>query len=117
MNIDTHMADDQILLELGERLARVRLEKNLTQSELARQAGVGLRTVQRLETGAVATQLSGFLRVCRALGLAERFEALVPEPVASPIAQLKRYGKQRQRASVQLPPSGTPGKWQWGDAP
>ena len=114
MKIENQMTDDRILLELGERLAHVRLEKNLTQNELARQAGVGLRTVQRLETGAVATQLSGFLRVCRALGLAERFEVVIPEAVASPIAQLKHYGKKRQRASRHTPPSGVAEKWKWG---
>ena len=54
---------------------------------------------------------------CIERGLAERFELLVPEPVASPMAQLKRYGKQRQRASVPSPPSGTSGKWQWGERP
>jgi transcriptional regulator with XRE-family HTH domain len=117
MRIENQMTDDRILLELGERLARVRLEQNLTQNELAREAGVGLRTVQRLETGAVATQLSGFLRVCRALRLAERFEVLIPEPVASPIARLKRAGKQRRRASGRAPAAGGAEKWKWGNEP
>lgn len=52
-----------------------------------------------MESGQVGTQLSGFLRVCRALGLVERFETLMPEPAASPIARLKLQGRKRQRAS------------------
>ena len=71
--------------ELGRRLARVRLERNLTQAQLAEQAGVSKSTVERLESGSVATQLSGFIRVCRVLDVIERFEMLVPESMLSPI--------------------------------
>lgn len=107
---------DEVLLELiGERLAGLRLERNLTQSELAKQAGLGLRTVQRLESGEAATQLSGFVRVCRVLGLMERFEVLVPEPVASPMARLKLQGRKRRRASGRKAASSQGKKWTWGD--
>lgn len=43
----------------------------------AGQAGVSKGTVERLESGRVATQLSGFVRVCRALGLIEGLDALI----------------------------------------
>jgi hypothetical protein len=33
------------------------------------------------------------------LGLLERFEMLIPEEVASPMAQLKQQGRKRQRAT------------------
>ena len=115
MKFQDQLTDDLLLAELGERIARLRLEKNLTQSELARQSGVGLRTVQRLEGGAVATQLSGFLRVCRTLGLIERFDLLVPEVLSSPMAQLKLAGKKRQRASG-FPSTPKPtAPWKWED--
>lgn len=54
---------------IGGRLTRIRLERNLTQVQLAVEAGIAKSTVQRLEAGAVATQLSGLIRVCRVLGL------------------------------------------------
>jgi len=70
--------------------------------------------VQRLEAGAVATQLSGFIRVCRVLDVIERFDLLIPEPMPSPVAQLKLAGRKRQRASSRaVKPSAK--KWQWGD--
>lgn len=114
MRITKQATDTVILGELGGRLAKIRLDRNLTQAQLATQAGVSKRTVERLESGAVATQLSGFIRVCRALDLVERFDLLVPEPVPSPVAQLKLGGKQRRRASA--PKSAPPAakKWQWG---
>jgi transcriptional regulator with XRE-family HTH domain len=71
------------------RLAATRLDQNLTQAALAEEAGVSKRTVERLESGEVAARLSGLVRVWRALGLLERFDALVPASVPSPIAQLK----------------------------
>ncbi len=114
MKIARQTTDDAVLAELGGRIARVRLERNLTQKQLATEAGVSKRTVERLEAGAGA-QLSGFIRVCRALNLLERFDAFVPEPVPSPVAQLKLQGKQRRRASTAKRVRTTGKKWQWGD--
>ncbi len=116
MKITDQLTDESVLRELGSRLAAVRLDRNLTQAALAEQAGVSKRTLERLESGEVATQLSGFLRVCRALGLAERFETLVPEPLASPMAQLKLQGRKRQRASGRKAATGGTSKWTWGES-
>jgi len=115
MKIATTMTHEAILRELGERLARVRLERNLTQAALAEEAGVAKRTVERLESGEVATQLLGLIRVCRALDLLERLDALIPEGTVSPIAQLERQGRRRQRASGSRAASGKTRKWAWGD--
>ncbi len=109
------MADDAVLRELGARLAGARLALNMTQAALAEQAGVAKRTVERLESGQAATQLSGFVRVCRALGLIERLDALVPEAAIGPIKQLQLQGRQRQRASGTKAASVTPKNWTWGD--
>ena len=98
-------------------MAQVRLELNLTQAQLAAQAGVSKRTVERLESGSVATQLSGFIRVCRVLDLVERFDLLVAEPVPGPVEQLKLRGRKRQRASTRRKAKAPSRKWQWGDEP
>ncbi|MDB6077450.1 MAG: family transcriptional regulator [Akkermansiaceae bacterium] len=116
MKITPDLTDEVLLKLIGERLARRRLTRNLTQEQLAEQAGLGLRTVQRLEVGAAATQLSGFVRICRVLGLLERFDTLIPEEAASPIAQLKLQGRKRQRATGRK--ATAPGEaktWTWGE--
>lgn len=113
--ISAQLTDEKILEELGARLAGTRLGRNLTQAALAEQAGVSKRTVERLESGAVATQLSGFLRVCRVLGLLETFGNLVPEAVVSPMEQLKRQRGKRKRATGKNAAPAKPGKWTWGD--
>lgn len=120
MKIDAKLTDAAVLKLMGQRLTQLRLARNLTQQQLAEQAGLGLRTVQRLELGAAATQLSGFVRVCRVLGLVERLDQLVPETTPSPLEQLKLQGRRRQRASAARNSKGKtstqPAKWTWGDA-
>jgi putative transcriptional regulator len=49
----------------------------------------------------------------RALGIANRLEALFPEPGISPIDRVRLQGKQRQRA--RRPSRADPGEWTWGD--
>jgi transcriptional regulator with XRE-family HTH domain len=115
MKITGQLTDESILKELGGRLTSARLGRNLTQAALAEQSGVSKRTVERLESGEVATQLSGFLRVCRTLGLLERFESLIPEVSTSPMEQLKKQGRKRQRASGRKATAGKPKKWTWGE--
>ncbi|TLD69810.1 helix-turn-helix transcriptional regulator [Phragmitibacter flavus] len=121
--IVNQMADEPLLQELGARLMAVRLGRNLTQAQLAREAGVSKRTLERLEAGEVAVQLTGLIRVLRVLDLLEGLNQLVPEPVASPMEELKLRGRRRKRAT------GTRGGvggglaeeaaeyrvWKWGD--
>lgn len=114
MPIQRLMSDEALLHELGHRIARLRLEQNLSQAQLAEQAGISKRTLERLEAGAAATQLSLFLRVLRQLDLLERLELLLPEPQPSPLALLEQQQQAtRQRASrrrIAKPASS----WSWG---
>ncbi len=106
------MSDDTVIAELGQRLRRHRLDRNITQAALAREAGVSAPTVQRLEAGA-SVQLSSLLRILRSLGLLERLETLVPEPLARPMELLQREGRRRQRAAATRPSDdGSPWRWE-----
>jgi transcriptional regulator with XRE-family HTH domain len=116
MKLSTEFSDDLILQEIGERLAGLRLERNLTQANLAHEAGVSKRTLERLESGAVSTQLSTFIRICRALNLLPRFDALLPKPMPSPVEQLKLQGRKRQRASGKRVKQPSAKEWTWGES-
>lgn len=89
---------DAVLAELGRRLRRVRLDQNRTVEEVAEEAGVGARTLSRLEGGEGAT-LANVVRVLRALGRLEALEDFLPEPTVSPLELVEREGRRRQRAS------------------
>ena len=52
---------------------------NLSQAQLAEQAGISKRTLERLEAGAAATQLSLFLQVLRQLDRLERLALLIAQ--------------------------------------
>lgn len=108
-------SDAAILLEFGRRLTGARLARNLTQAALAQEAGVSKRTVERLESGEVASRLSALVRVLRVLGLLDRFEALVPEQPISPVEQLKLEGRRRKRASGRRVKTPATRPWTWGD--
>ncbi|HEX5131968.1 MAG TPA: helix-turn-helix transcriptional regulator, partial [Candidatus Krumholzibacteria bacterium] len=102
----------EILRQLGGRLARYRLNRNLTQDALAREAGVSLATLQRMEGGHSA-QVARLVRVLRALGLLDNLNLLIPEPPESPLQQVKLAGRSRQRARTSR--SETPPVWTWGN--
>ncbi len=106
-----------ILQELGSRISSRRLALNLTQGEVAEQAGLGLRTVQRLESGAAATRLSSFIQVCRVLGLLEALNDFLPEPKPGPMELLRQQGRRRQRASGRRSSDKTEDSWTWDENP
>jgi len=114
MRISRASDDQAVLKELGARIARHRLNHNQTQEALAEQAGVSRPTVARLEQGS-STTLSNLVRVLRALSLVENLEALVPQPPASPIQQLRTKKKQRLRASASGASDAPRTPWKWGD--
>ena len=119
------LTDSAVLRSLGQRIEHHRLEANLTQAELAEQAGIGKRTLERIETGH-GTELVTLIRILRVLRLLEGLDLLIPEVPPSPIAQLKWRGQQRQRVTHARGsrPEGAPGRssgrappftpWTWG---
>jgi transcriptional regulator with XRE-family HTH domain len=98
--------------ELGRRLEAIRLEENISQEALAAEAGVSRRTITRLENGG-GISVETLIRLMRALGVANRLEALLPEPGIRPIDRIRLKGKQRQRARRSA--AVEPGDWTWGD--
>ncbi|SDZ52607.1 Helix-turn-helix [Herbiconiux ginsengi] len=85
---------------LGERIRALRLSKNLDQSAVAERAGVSLRTVKNLENGR-GSSVATLVRVVRALGRSEWFDALQPAVAISPLRMLaqERRDVTPQRAS------------------
>ena len=113
MKIESLLIDETILKELGKRIAQHRLNNELTQADLAREAGIAKRTIERIETGK-STQTSTFIRVLRVLELLDNLNNLIPESNPHPMGLLKHNGKQRKRAASR--PKQQPSiPWQWDD--
>jgi transcriptional regulator with XRE-family HTH domain len=105
-----------ILEEIGNRLRRARLDRNLNQAKLAEEAGIGRATLQRIEEGK-SPSLVNLIRVLRALDLLDGIDRLIPESSPSPIDELKRRGRRRQRAGSPrgAEPTPPPRPWRWPD--
>ncbi len=114
MQMSQNSSDEAVLKELGNRLSRYRLNRDLTQEALAEEAGISKRTLIRLEDGE-PVQATNLIRVLRAHGLLQNFDALVPEPALSPIQQAKLQGKARKRASSPREDTEENSSWSWGD--
>ena len=114
MRIFQSLTDDAILSELGQRFARRRLDLGLTQAELAKEAGISKRTVERIEAG-VSAQLSSLIRLMRILELLPSLNASIPEPRPSPIEVLENQGRQRMRASPRRSHTSSDEEWSWGE--
>jgi transcriptional regulator with XRE-family HTH domain len=116
VKIDRYTSDDAVLTELGERLKRARLARNVTQGALATEAGVGLRTIARIEDGE-STSVVNLVRVLRVLGLLDALDALIPADTVNPFAERAQTGTVRRRASAPgaSRPGASGGRWVWGD--
>lgn len=88
----------EILQALGARLRSQRLAQNLSQSELAKMAGLSLGAVRKLEGSGQCT-LDTLVRVAQVLGLVAELQPLFELQVQS-IAQMRQAAavQQRQRA-------------------
>ena len=114
MKITNLLSDEAILAEIGGRIARRRLDLQLTQADVAEQAGIAKRTLERIEAGASA-QMSSMIRLLRVLDLLPGMNQLFPETLASPMDMLKRKGKQRQRASSRRVSEDQGEAWSWDE--
>ena len=104
-------SSDAIVEALGKRLDQLRLSRNITQAELARQAGVSRSTMTRIADGQ-GISLDSFVRVMQALELTDHLAALLPDPGIRPVERARLEGGERKRARPRKPAAGA---WRWGD--
>ena len=89
------------LQKLGDKITRLRIAKNLKQSDLAYEAGISERTLQRIEAGEVVKS-DGLLRVIAYLGRLEDMLRAIDTPSVSPyelVNSTKGRGLKRARST------------------
>lgn len=114
MGLEPLMTDKTILEVLGHRLKRRRLDLAFTQAELAREAGVSKRTLERVE-GGESTQTVNLIRILRVLDLLASLDAAIPATRPRPMELLRLKGKERQRVSSRKNQKRRDQEWSWGD--
>jgi putative transcriptional regulator len=113
-NIEFSVAtSDQIEAALCKRLESIRLSRNITQAQLAEEAGVSPRTIGRLEKGQ-GVSMDTFIRIMMALSIQQSLEALLPDPTVRPIERVGMGAGERKRARPTKYSDERP-TWSWGD--
>lgn len=95
------LADNMIISKIGEIIKRQRLDRNVSQKELAVSAGVAISSVAALERGE-SVSLKTLIPLLRALNSLDMLSVFLREPEISPIAYAKQLQnrKTRKRASA-----------------
>ncbi|WP_457388816.1 helix-turn-helix transcriptional regulator [Roseateles sp. P5_E1] len=89
------MLDRQLLLQLSDRLKRLRQEKGIGTVEMASRVGVSRSTLSAVEAGDPGTSIGTYLRVMSVLGVSGELallagDSLQPAPSGSAAARSKR---------------------------
>lgn len=95
------MSDPAILKEIGQKLKSFRLQKNITQEEMAQKVGLNRVTIGEIEKGRPSSLLT-FIQILRGLEKLDMLNNITPVPLISPIQMAKMERKTRQRASPNL---------------
>ena len=104
---------DQIEGFLCSQLKNIRLTRNFTQAQLAKESSVAIGTIRRLEEGK-SVSLNTFIRIMMALDLQHNLETLLPDPTIRPIERVNTGGSERKRARpIQSDTENS--TWAWGD--
>jgi transcriptional regulator with XRE-family HTH domain len=95
MNEFVFKTPDELQTALGERLKRLRLNRNLDQRATAEKAGISERALRNLENGNGST-VETLLRTLKALDYLQGINMLAPEASVNPL-DLLRQSKLPQR--------------------
>jgi len=112
--METYLSNPQIEKELGIRLKRFRLDRNLSQAVIATRSGLARRTITAIENGEGST-LSTLIALLRALNALDTLEGFLPDPGVSPMAMAKLQDapKVKYASNPRRPPPPIP--WKWAD--
>ncbi len=90
-------SDIEIIRQIGEFIKHTRIQQNITQSQLAKMAGLNRWTISKIENGDSIT-LTSLIQILRALDVLHVLEGFEVIDEISPIAYAKLQEKKRKRA-------------------
>jgi len=93
-----------VLDEFGERIRAHRLASNLSQEEVAFQAGIRLSNLARFEAGQESIDFVAFVKICLALGMKDRVPEWVPVLPETDQGRTRYRDRLRRRASKRIDP-------------
>lgn len=98
--IDKYTPEERVIQVLGRRLARIRKSQGFSQARLAKEAGIGLATIKRIE-GGYDGQMETWVKIFKVLNLIGGLNLLLPENIESPMQQvLSERGRKSRKKST-----------------
>jgi transcriptional regulator with XRE-family HTH domain len=94
--IESAKSTQELQQEIGAALRTLRVNRGMTQAEVAAKAGVALRSLAALERRG-ASSLKTFVRTLNALQATGMIALLAPQPQVSPLAMLRHAGNVPRR--------------------
>ncbi len=99
---DTSVLERQLLLQLGDRLKRLRQAQGVGTVEMAQRVGVSRPTLRAVETGDPGPSMGTYLRVMSALGVAGELALLSGDLLQPPPQGSAAARSRRSRPAVQV---------------
>lgn len=84
--------DGEIMIEVGEKLKQLRLNKNYTQKELAETVGVNRRLIGEIEAGK-GTSLLVFIKILKVFNKTDKLLEILESSSISPREMYKKEHK------------------------
>ncbi len=94
--------DRQLLLQLGERLKRLRVAQGLGTVDMAARVGVTRNTLRAVESGDPATSIGTYLRVMSVLGVSGELALLAGDVLHPPVAGSAAARTRRAAPAIQV---------------
>lgn len=101
-NDTTTVLERHLLLQLGDRLKRLRKARKLSTVEMAKSVGISRTTLAAVEAGDPAPTMGTYLRVMSVLGVAGDIALLVSDTFQPPPANSAAGASTRVRPQVQV---------------
>ncbi len=71
--MEDHKSRNEILVQIGRRLARARTEKGFTQEQLANMTGLSIKMLSAAENGHKAMRPENIIKICESLSISTDF--------------------------------------------
>lgn len=116
MNDWNKESNASLLRRIGASVKGSRLQKNISQSDLAQISGVSLASITRLETGKGNTSLGNLLAILKALEIADKLKGTFSAPEESPALLAKASShKTQERVKRSVIDEAEDEEWKWGE--
>ena len=105
------LTDDDIIMDLAKQFERLRVRKQIKDTEIEEAGGISRRTLYNFRQGTTAITLKSFIRLLRGIGELERLETLLDDqeeyrPLGGSEKELPKRVRDRGKKG---------GDFKWGD--